>query len=543
MEVNKYLQNSRILKIYNIYRVALSLILLLSFFINPAATKPGNHDPEIFLYVTSMYLLFSLVIGLDFIPYRRYINKPKMISSMLTTDIIAITLITYSTGGVISGLGLLLLMTIAAGGILISGILSTFLAAIASIALIYSEVYLSFTTNGANTQYLQAGLLGVLLFLTSLYLQMISDRMRRTAALTEQQASNIVDLEQLNDLVIQRLRTGIIVVDNNDRILIKNSAAENLLPLKPRKSSTGVADQNSSLPESRLPTKLKQQLDHWKQDNQSKLPAFKVRRSGPQLQASFIHLNPKTESNILIFVDDNSQFLQRARQLKLASLGRLTASIAHEIRNPLGAISHATQLLKESENISNEDHRFIEIVLSHSARVNLIIEDILQMSRHQEQRSEKINLYDWLEEFVKTYSASHSVSGNITLEIQPRDTVVRVITNQLEQILTNLVENGLRYSLQETGFATLTIRGGSDVTLQTSKPFLHIIDDGPGVSAKTEEQLFEPFHTTECTGTGLGLYISKELCEANQAQLVYKKTRNGKSCFSIYFSHPDRNVN
>jgi len=371
---------------------------------------------------------------------------------------------------------------------------------------------------------------------------MISERMQRAAALTEQQASNIVDLEQLNDLVIQRLRTGIIVVDNDNHILTRNSAAENLLSLNQQRLSNG-AREKASLSESGLPTKLRQQLENWKQDHQTKLPVFKVQKSGPQLQASFIHLNPKTESNILIFIDDNSQFLQRARQLKLASLGRLTASIAHEIRNPLGAISHATQLLRESENITNEDQRFIEIVLSHSARVNLIIEDILQMSRHQEQRPDKINLYDWLLKFVQVYQASHSINGDISLEIRPRSTVVRVITNQLEQILTNLFENGLRYSIKGTGIANLTIRGGSDVIFQTSKPFLHIIDDGPGVSARAEEHLFEPFHTTESTGTGLGLYISKELCEANQAQLIYKKTRKGKSCFSIYFSHPDRNIN
>jgi len=542
MEANQYPQNYRILKIYNVYRVGLSLILLLSFFTSQAITKPGNYDPEIFLYVTVVYFLFSFIIGFDLIFHRRYANSPQLVSSLLIVDILAITLVTYSSGGVVSGLGLLLLMIIAAGGILISGILSTFLAAVASIALIYSEVYLSFTTNNAGNQYLQAALLGVLLFLTSLYLQMVSERIRRAAALTEQQASSIVDLEQLNDLVIQRLRTGIIVVDNDNRILTKNSAAENLLSFKRLRVNT-AAKKSSHSSVRRLPARLEQQLNNWKQDNQIKLPAFRARKSGPQLQASFIHLNPKTESNILIFVDDNSQFLQQARQLTLASLGRLTASIAHEIRNPLGAISHATQLLKESENINDEDQRCIEIVLSHSARVNLIIEDILQMSRHQEQRPEKINLYDWLQKFVHNYSASHSVSGDISLEIRPRDTVIRVITNQLEQILTNLFENGLRYSIKATGIATLTIRGGSDVTLQTSKAFLHIIDDGPGVSARAEEHLFEPFYTTESTGTGLGLYISKELCEANQAQLLYKKTRKGKSCFSIYFSNPNRNVN
>ncbi len=534
MEANQYLQqNSQILQIYNIYRVGLSLILLLSFLATDTTTL-GSHSPELFLYVSMAYSLFSLTTALSFSPQRQYLQAPRLISTMLVIDVIAIAFFSYASGGVANGLGLLLLITVAAGSILVSGIVSTFFAAIATISIIYGEIHLSLTSLRNGGQYVQAGLLGMLLFATSLYLQTISERMRRSAALTEQQASSITDLETLNELVIQRLRTGIIVIDAGSRILSRNSAAQTLLALYRRQPGEPASGD-------RLPDILAQQLAIWKADQQTRLPPFRIQKSGPQLQASFAWLNPSSNSNILLFIEDNSQFLQRARQLKLASLGRLTASIAHEIRNPLGAISHATQLLRESEQLDAEDTRLAEIILTHSERVNRIIEDVLLLSRRQEQQSSRINLYDWLSNFIQTYRESHVVSGDIHLEVRPRSTMVRVIPTQFEQILTNLFENGLRYSQQATGVASLTLRGGCDVILKTGKPFLHIIDEGAGISPEAEEHLFEPFHTTEADGTGLGLYISKELCEANQAQLSYRRTRSGKSCFSIHFTHPDRN--
>jgi two-component system sensor histidine kinase PilS (NtrC family) len=88
----------------------------------------------------------------------------------------------------------------------------------------------------------------------------------------------------------------------------------------------------------------------------------------------------------------------------------------------------------------------------------------------------------------------------------------------------------------------LQLKGGLGRNAELSTPVLHVIDEGPGVSAEAEEHLFEPFYTTNPDGTGLGLYISKELCEANQAQLSYRRTSKGKSCFTIHFSHADRNM-
>jgi two-component system sensor histidine kinase PilS (NtrC family) len=534
-------QNTRILQIYNVYRVALAIILLLSFLTGATTTQLGNHNPALFLYTTLAYLGFSLLVLFVLRPEQSLRAQQGLLSTLFIIDILSVALLTFSSRGVLSGLGLLHLVTIAAGSILVVGRMSTFLAAIASIAIIYSEIYLSFTRNVPANQYVQSGLLGALLFATSLYLQALAERMRRSALLAAQQASDILSLEQLNHLIIQRMRTGILVLGQEGNIVTTNDAANQMLALQTNDASESTQLERAATP-LELPEILLDNLNHWKSNKTSRPPTFSMRKSGPKLQANFTYLTPDPGSSILVFLEDSSQIIQRVRKMKLASLGRLTGSIAHEIRNPLGAISHASQLLAEDPLLSDAARRLLDIIMNHSARINLIIEDVLHMSRHKHVNTERINLHDWLTRFVDNYCETHQINGNISIDILPRSTEVRVITNQFEQILNNLVENGLRYSEKITGRQGLQLTGGLSDRDGNSIPVLHVIDDGPGIDAMTEENLFEPFHTTEPTGTGLGLYISKELCEANLAQLSYKRTEQGKSCFSIHFAHPDRNI-
>ncbi len=530
-------QNIRILQIYNVYRFFLALLLLLSFLTGATTTQLGNQDPAVFLYTTLALLAFSLLVIFVLKPERTFSRRQRLLSTLFIIDIMCIALLTYSSRGVLSGLGLLHLVTIAAGSILIVGRMSTLLAAIASIATIYSEIYLSFTRDVVANQYIQSGLLGALLFAASLYLQGLAVRMRRSAQLAAEQASSILSLEQLNHLIIQRMRTGIVVVGADAAIITANDAAFQMLI---NHSGQGSLTPSSTILS--LPDALLENLAQWKDNNDLRTPTFKTQKNGPQIQANFAYLTPQSDSNILIFLEDSSQIIQRVRQMKLASLGRLTASIAHEIRNPLGAISHASQLLKENDALEPADQRLLEIVLSHCARVDHIIDDVLHMSQHKKDNTDRINLYAWVSQFVAEYHEAHQVQGTISIDIEPRDIEVRVITSQLQQILNNLVENGLRYSAKATKEENLLIKGRLDVKGKTIRPILHVIDDGLGIDSQAEEHLFEPFNTTESTGTGLGLYISKELCEANQAQLSYRRTSNGKSCFSIHFAHPDRNI-
>lgn len=529
-------QNVRILQIYNVYRLGLASILLLSFLTGATTTQLGNHAPGLYLYSSMFMLAFSLLVIFVIKPERASGTRPRLLTTLLICDILCIALLNYSSRGILSGLALLQLVTIAAGSILIPGRIGIFLAAIASIATLYSEIYLSFSRNISASQYIQSGLLGAILFAAALYLQGLSERMRRSALLAEEQASSIINLEQLNQSIIARMRMGIVVCSPEGELITSNDAASRMLGLQQKdamKSNTAAH---------RIPDVLLDNLQQWQHNKQKRPPTFRVHKSGPLLQANFADLNPQSNAGILIFLEDTSQIIQRVRQMKLASLGRLTASIAHEIRNPLGAISHATQLLFEDQDLNAADRRLLEIILNHSARVNLIIEDVLNMSRHKQDSTERVNLYDWLARYAQNYCEAHQVENSIRIDIEPRSTEVRIITSQFEQILNNLVENGLRYSYQATGRFSLTLQGGLFADNELQSPELHVIDDGPGINAEQEERLFEPFYTTEPKGTGLGLYIAKELCEANQAQLSYKRTQQGKSCFSIHFAHPDRNI-
>jgi len=494
----------------------------------------GEVDSTLFVQACTGYAIFGVVIAFLSPDGTRFLENQQILTSTLIADIMAISLLIFSSGGVASGLGLLMIVTIASSSIMIRGRISTFLAAIAALAIIYSELYLALSLQDPPGQFIQTGFLGIILFATSLYIQTLTDRIYRAAQLADKQASDIIDLEKLNNEIIQRMRTGVVVVDANNHIVSMNSAAQSTLaPL--------LEDAEDDAP-IRLPQKLSEQLNLWKINSKRQPPPIAIPQSKKQVQINFAFLNPGTESDVLMFLEDNRQIVQRIRQMKLASLGRLTASIAHEVRNPLGAISHASQLLRESETATSDDKRMLEIILNHCNRINMIIEDVLDASRQDDSTPSRINLKTWVSNFVASYRDTHELCDDITVTIEPASVEINVITGQLEQVLNNLFDNGLRYSHKQTDRATLTIVGGVDTKDNLVQPYLSVIDDGPGIAEEDEAQLFEPFHTTEASGTGLGLYISKELCEANQSQLVYSRTGEGKSCFSIYFSDPDHTV-
>jgi two-component system, NtrC family, sensor histidine kinase PilS len=519
--------------VYNIYRIVLPLILLVSS-LGPSSTLLGTLDPTLFVQVCTAYAIFGVAVSF-FVPVgNRFVKSSHVLTGSLIIDIFAITLLTYSSGGMISGLGLLLLVTVASGSILIRGRISTFLAAVAALSLIYSELYLALSVDNAANQFIQTGILGAILFATSLYIQTLTNRIYKAAVLADKQASDIIDLEKLNNEIIQRMRTGVVVVNNDYQIVSMNSAARTiLLPI------LHIDEEQEEHPY-KLPTALAEQLELWKINSKRQPQPIVIPQSSRQVQLNFAFLNPQFDSDVLIFLEDNRQIVQRVRQMKLASLGRLTASIAHEVRNPLGAISHASQLLSESATVNEDDRRMIEIILDHCHRVNLIIEDVLDASRHDDTTADLIDMESWLTKFIDSYRSTHELCDDIELKIITGDIKVKVIQGQLEQVLNNLFDNGLRYSHKKTGRATLLVEAGVENKDGDEQPYLHIIDDGEGIEEEDEGRLFEPFHTTESSGTGLGLYISKELCEANQSQLVYGRTPSGKSNFSIYFSNPER---
>ena len=521
-------QNTTLLRIYSWYRIALAAVLIAILFGTSKDPLVGRDDPQLFVALSGAYLLFVLLL-LIAMPLIKRLNK-RLLFANFAVDIIVLTALSHISGGTAGGLGLLLLVCVAASGLILSGQVALLVPAFATIALLTDTLYLMATNASLNQSLLAAGVQGILLFATSLGFQVLSQRLRTSQQLALERTADVSKLQNLNQLIVQRMRTGIVVVDNDGRIQMMNEAACELL------HADDERDQLAAGLQPQLRVELLQRLQDWRIAPSAIAKAFRISDTGPELIARFTALDDQQVGDTLIFLEDSAQLAQRAQQLKLAALGRLTASIAHEIRNPLGAISHAGQLLCESPNFDDSDNRLLDIVLNHSRRINGIIENILQLSRRTPPNPRRIQLGAWLPEFIEQYQQCLDEVAVITIhEVKPVQ--VTVDPDQLSQVLTNLLDNALRYSKKNTGTAT------AELAISTSNnqlPQLDVLDEGPGIEPREQEKVFEPFFTTESKGNGLGLYIARELCEINQARLHYLRTHAGKSCFRISFSHPDR---
>jgi two-component system, NtrC family, sensor histidine kinase PilS len=511
-----------LLRIYTYYRTLLGSVLLLMFQLEVATKAIGSDNPVLFSYTSLAYTLLNF-IALAMMWRVKYLPSQRKLFGTLLIDVIAISLMMHASGGSLSGLGYLLLVSIAAGSIMLRERIATFLAAITTIAVITEGIYRFFVFSFDNKILFASASLSTLVFFTSLVFQYLTRKIRLSNEEAQRQASHAEHLQKLAQLIIERMRTGILVFNKDNEIELCNQSALNLLGLE-------RIEETQSL---------------------KKIPEL---HNDTEVKINFAYLEPEKANETLIFLEDVRALTQQAQQLKLASLGRLTASIAHEVRNPLGAISHASQLLGESEELSAGDQRLLDIINNHSKRVNQIIENILQLSRRRAANPERINLQQWLPEFIKEYKATKGPQHSFSLalreyklppsELQHEyDDILgnhfdaKFDLSQLQQVLTNICDNGLRYSCPPPGHEDLRLEIGCD---HYQQPFIRVVDYGPGISEENAKHLFEPFFTTENTGSGLGLYICKELCEANQALINYQRTDANESCFHIQLAHPDK---
>ena len=332
-------------------------------------------------------------------------------------------------------------------------------------------------------------------------------------------------MAQLTEYIIQRMQTGIIVLDGENRVRLINESARHLLELEQIRSDATLEKMSPGLAE---------HLHHWYRDSNYTAPLFRPSVTGAEIMPRFATLGDRDKSGTMIFIEDMASMAQQAQQLKLASLGRLTASIAHEIRNPLGAISHAGQLLAEADQLSEADQRLTEIIQAHSKRVNTIIENIMQLSRRQPTQPEELELGLWLKNFEHDFGYDNPAAADkIDMSQIPEKLLVRFDSSQLQQVISNLCQNGLSHGKAGED-ARVVLQAG--ISNDYHKPFLDVIDNGPGVAGDDITKLFEPFFTTSSVGTGLGLYIARELCESNQARLDYIPATGRGACFRITFA-------
>ena len=517
-------QNLALFRIYVAYRSLLALVLLIMLISPNTRQLVGGLNPALYTVVAFAYLATSvpLVGSLS----TRLNQNQKMLMLVFLADIAAITLLSGSSGGMTSGLPILLVITAAASAVLVTNrTLATLVAALSVLAILLDTVRLILYGSLPSNALFPAGLLGVLIFGVSLMVQAIAQRLGRAEELARNRASDLYTLQRLNEQIVQHMETGILLVNEEGVVRVMNkSATELLAPDRPM-----TVEQGRQLAD--YCTELAYQFEHWKDTGLHRATPFNVLEGAPPVIAHFRELQPNSHRETLVFVEDYTPITQYAQSLKLTSLGRLTASIAHEIRNPLGAMSHAAQLLQESADLSGPDQRMAEIIQHHCERVNQIVESVMQISRREPPKPEYLLLAEWLNDFVSGYLKTLNRPAEITIDCEYRELLVEFDPENLQRVLSNLLDNALRHSKQRTDKETAKIQVSLDFAAHQC--MIDIVDAGKGVAPSNQPKLFEPFFTTVEEGSGMGLYLCRELCEINNANLIYRPTERGESCFRI----------
>ncbi len=520
-------------KVYIYYRWALSLVLLGMYYSGAASNIFGTDNPQLYQLTAIGYALATSFTATVLLVSHRAANNNLLLFTHFLLDLIALTLLMHSSGGLSSGLGLLMMITVAASSLVFTNQLALLTAALASILLLAEELISAYVFNDNKRAIFPAGLLGFVLFLTALLFRILNQRLRQSEKIALRESDQAVHLQNLNQLIIQRMLTGIVVVDTAGKIELINHAAIELLGGEKTDVALGSG---TSLRASPL---LQKGYENWLSKPWQKMSAFKASESSTEIQAKFANLERSENKSTIIFLEDTRIAAQNAQRLKLASLGRLTGSIAHEIRNPLGAISHAAQLLAEEQDQQGSSKRLSEIIIKHTQRLNQVIENVSQLSRRKAPDAQNLHLESWLKSFIEDYK--NSCPNECTIEVETDDpaTIIVFDTSQLHQVLTNLLENAHRHGLEYSSHAWA--RCVCHIDPLTQRPCLDLYDRGAGISGELAEQVFEPFYTTSHTGSGLGLYLARELCEINFATLDYLVAENDKpGFFRIGFAHPEQ---
>ncbi|MBB5208983.1 sensor histidine kinase [Chiayiivirga flava] len=515
----------RELYFFTLYRALVAALFGLLAFSQLSVEWIELREPLLARAVAIAYLVLA---GVLFLTGRRpRFGLARQVAFGLAADILATTLMLHALAELQTGIALALVVNIAAGAILLSLRGALFFGIGAGVLGLIE--YLVGQTGGVTTRNLAEVLMfGAAYVAVTVLGHLLGRQMRESHELAEQRRAEVANLAQLNELIIRRMRTGVLVVDVTGVVHLSNEAAWGLLG-QPHPGGMEL-DQ--------LAPQLARRLFLWRVENKNDISPMAVGKDMPEFVPRFARLSVSNEL-FVIFLDDTSLMSRRAEELTLTNLGRLSASIAHEIRNPLAAISYSAQLLEESPDIPEADRRLVEIIVNHCHRMNGIIENVLNLSRRERSRPESVDLSQWVTQFVDDYKNGHHLERDELRGVaQTRHLHAMVDPQQLHQVVTALVQNALNHGRLpgEAARVTVTSRKIND----TSPPLVEVIDRGPGIPAKVADTIFEPFFTTHEHGTGLGLYIARQLCEANQASLEYVPVAGGGSCFRISLPHAQR---
>jgi two-component system, NtrC family, sensor histidine kinase PilS len=494
-------------------RLAVSILLLayVPLLGHEAAVGQTFHR-GVFVQISGAYSVIAA--GFSVLARLRRQQPHVQLLGQVLADIVMVGLITYAAGGARSGLGVLMILPTAGAAVLSTPLLSLFIAATASLVLLGESVgrrlIAAVDDQGGADGLFIAAVISATLFVTVFIVNRLARRLADQERLAVQRGSELRDQLALNELVIAELDQGVLVFNRDGGIDAMNPKARAILGLRPEASPASVAEP--------VLATLRALITH--RERVAELEAGSGGYRRPKIRARLL-------VERVVLLEDLELLEDRAQQLKLAAMGRLSASIAHEIRNPLGAIRHAGNLLAERVPPGTL-RRMTTIIEANSLRIDRIVEDVLSIARRSAAR-EPVNLAQFLETFLPEFIAQAAARPErIALQIHSTDRLL-FDPHHLRQVLVNLLGNALRYAGDSPGAIVVSWQASDGYPAS-----LRILDDGPGIDAALVRQLFEPFFTTEARGTGLGLHMAQELCGANGARLRYEP-RDGerRSGFAI----------
>ncbi len=489
----------RSLQYFGIYRAIVALVFLAVFVLSGSGTQMPAEDRRLFLWADTLYLL-AAVIFLAFM-WRIRRGFDVQLSIQVATDILFLTLLMHAGGGARSGIAFMIVVVLAGAGLVGQGRMTLFHAALATLAVLIEHWLRTVATGAETEEFVRVGLTSVGFFATALIAQSLGRRVIANERLAAQRGAELADQVLINQQVIRDMDDGVLVVDRHGGIRLCNPRAASLL------GREQVEGQSLFL----LCRPLAEHVSARRPNDEEGSNQLRFSLAGRTLQARVV--SPRQDGNTLIYLQDLDSLQREARQAKLAALGRLTANIAHEIRNPLAAVSHASELLAEEQRADGRQ-RLIRIIMDNAARLNRLVGEVLELSRRDRAQPESVDVEDFLRSFVDECAiCTPDAHPRILLELAGGGTI-RFDRAHLHRVLDNLVGNALRYASDAPG----AVRIGAAWPVP-GRVELHIIDDGPGIPEAERSKIFEPFFTTRGSGTGLGLYIARELCEANDASL------------------------
>lgn len=524
------------LRVLNLYRLLVSALLTVLSYEDLIETFFGITNSSAFLSLAVLYLAFALINILT-IAWRTPEFQQQLFAQVVI-DISLIVALVHVGNGVESGLGVLLIVSIAGHSLLLSGRQAGLFVAIASVALLADQAWLVINNQTPTRTLTHAGLLGITLFVTGFLAIHLAKRARLQGQLATQKSLELANMAHINEQVIQHLESGVVVVSADGKVLATNQQAQRLL---------GLVANNAGEPLAEHAPELETALNAWRTHQINPAQGFRIPGSGDEIMPRFQSLetrdNPLSNA-CLVLLQDSATLCQQAQENRLTALGRLTAGIAHEIRNPLSSIRHAGQLLAESAEADPQQQRLTEIIDTNTLRVNSTIESILQLSRRNQAAPESFDIVPWLQQFQNEFIHDHPGSS-IRLEHAAQLEPFVFNQGQLRQVLENLCKNAIKHGgagkpSNDSAKREILIRSDSD----NYSRYIEVIDCGPGIDKEALPHLFEPFYSTHTSGTGLGLYIAFELCSSNRAHLEYRPFKNDNatketsgSCFRISIGH------